>query len=56
MLAFPTDLSPVALTLTHPLLLAGLMIGCMNAWYWVAKEDRAMRDDRGEMDRDQHDA
>ena len=25
------------------LLVAGLVVGCMNAWYWVAKEDRAMR-------------
>jgi len=30
---------------TLPLLVAGLMIGCLNAWHWVAKEDKAMRDE-----------
>jgi ATP synthase protein I len=30
---------------TLALLMAGLAIGCFNAWHWVAKEDRAMRDD-----------
>ncbi len=29
---------------TLALLVAGLAIGCMNAWHWVAKEDKAMRD------------
>ena len=37
---------------THPwtlaLLVAGLMLGCWNAWHWVAKEERAMREDRNE--------
>ena len=27
------------------LLIVGLFIGCLNAWHWVAKEDRAMRRD-----------
>jgi len=31
---------------TLALLVAGLAIGCMNAWRWVAKEDRAMREDQ----------
>jgi len=31
---------------TLALLVAGLAIGCLNAWHWVAKEDRAMRDER----------
>jgi ATP synthase protein I len=31
---------------TLALLMAGLAIGCMNAWHWVAKEDQAMRDER----------
>ena len=26
-------------------LLIGLMIGCLNAWYWVMKEDKEMHDD-----------
>ncbi len=28
---------------TLALLVAGLAIGCINAWHWVDKEDRAMR-------------
>ena len=31
---------------TLALLIAGLMIGCLNAWHWVAKEEQAMRDER----------
>lgn len=31
---------------TLALLMAGLVIGCLNAWHWVAKEDQAMRDER----------
>lgn len=30
---------------TLALLVAGLAIGCFNAWHWVAKEDKAMRDE-----------
>ena len=34
---------------THPwtlaLLMAGLVLGCFNAWYWVRKEDQAMAKD-----------
>jgi ATP synthase protein I len=30
---------------TLALLMAGLAIGCLNAWHWVAKEDKAMRED-----------
>lgn len=25
-------------------LVAGLLMGCWNAWHWVSKEDKAMRD------------
>ena len=32
-------------------MIAGLAIGCLNAWLWVAKEDQAMR----EEDEDQND-
>lgn len=28
---------------TLMLLVAGLILGCLNAWQWVAKEDEAMR-------------
>jgi ATP synthase protein I len=31
---------------TLALLLAGLSIGCLNAWHWIAKEDRAMREEQ----------
>jgi ATP synthase protein I len=31
---------------TLALLMAGLTIGCFNAWRWIAKEDRAMRAQR----------
>ena len=31
---------------TLALLVAGLLIGCWNAWHWVAKEDQAMRDEQ----------
>ncbi|MBF0245644.1 MAG: AtpZ/AtpI family protein [Planctomycetes bacterium] len=27
---------------TLALLMAGLVIGCFNAWHWVSKEERAM--------------
>ena len=30
---------------TLALLVAGLALGCLNAWHWVAKEDLAMRDE-----------
>lgn len=30
---------------TLALLVAGLSLGCLNAWHWVAKEERAIRDD-----------
>jgi ATP synthase protein I len=35
---------------TLALLVAGLMIGCLNAWLWVAKEEKAMREEREEDD------
>jgi ATP synthase protein I len=28
---------------TLALLVVGLAIGCLNAWHWVAKEEKAMR-------------
>ena len=37
---------PGAHSWTLALLVAGLMIGCWNAWHWVAKEEQAMRDER----------
>jgi ATP synthase protein I len=35
---------------TLALLVAGLAIGCLNAWRWVAKEDKAMRDEQEDAD------
>ncbi len=35
---------------TLALLVAGLAIGCLNAWLWVAKEDKAMRDEKDDHD------
>jgi ATP synthase protein I len=35
---------------TLALLVAGLAIGCWNAWQWVAKEDRAMQEEQREHD------
>lgn len=31
---------------TLALLAAGLVLGCVNAWHWVVKEDAAMHDER----------
>jgi len=31
---------------TMALLIAGLVLGCFNAWIWIAKEDAAMHSDR----------
>jgi ATP synthase protein I len=31
---------------TLALLVAGLMIGCLNAWHWVAKEEKAMKEEQ----------
>jgi ATP synthase protein I len=35
---------------TLALLVAGLVIGCFNAGHWVAKEDKAMRDEQEDDD------
>ena len=35
---------------TLALLVAGLVIGCLNAWHWVAKEDKAMREEQDDND------
>ena len=35
---------------TLALLVAGLCLGCLNAWRWVASQDQAMRDDRERKD------
>lgn len=35
---------------TLTLLVAGLVIGCWSAWQWVAKEDKAMREEQDDDD------
>ena len=35
---------------TLMLLVIGLVIGCLNAWYWVSKEDKEMRDNQEDND------
>jgi ATP synthase protein I len=35
---------------TLALLVAGLALGCFNAWHWVAKEEAQMRDEREDDD------
>ena len=35
---------------TLALLVAGLAIGCFNAWIWIAKEDKAMREEQEDND------
>lgn len=37
---------PGRISWTLSLLLLGLLLGCANAWNWMAKEDKAMRDDQ----------
>jgi ATP synthase protein I len=35
---------------TLTLLIIGLCLGCLNAWHWVAKEDKAIRDESEDKD------
>ena len=35
---------------TLTLLIIGLIVGCANAWHWVAKEDKAIRDEQADSD------
>lgn len=35
---------------TLALLMAGLAIGCFNAWHWIDKEDKAMHEKQGDSD------
>jgi len=41
---------PGAHAWTLALLAAGLVVGCANAWRWVAKEDEAMKEDQNDND------
>src|SRR5208282_6785737 len=35
---------------TLTLLVIGLAIGCLNAWHWVSKEDKEMREEQEDND------
>jgi ATP synthase protein I len=35
---------------TLALLMAGLCVGCLNAWHWVAKQDKSMHEDQEDKD------
>ena len=35
---------------TLALLVVGLAIGCLNAWHWVSKEDKAIREEQEDND------
>jgi ATP synthase protein I len=41
---------PGQLSWTLTLLVTGLVIGCLNAWHWVSKQDREMRDEQEDHD------
>lgn len=41
---------PGGFSWTLALLVAGLAIGCFNAWRWVEKEDKAMRNEQEDGD------
>jgi len=41
---------PGAHSWTLSLLVAGLFLGCLNAWHWVAKEEDAIRKDEEKTD------
>jgi ATP synthase protein I len=44
------DKHPGTHSWTLMLLVAGLSIGCLNAWRWVAKEDREMGENQEDSD------
>ena len=41
---------PRAHSWTLMLLVAGLVIGCANAWHWVSQQDKAMQDEPVDKD------
>ena len=41
---------PGARSWTLTLMLAGLVLGCANAWHWIAQQDRQIHDDKDEPD------
>jgi ATP synthase protein I len=45
---------PGAHSWTLTLLLAGLVIGCLNAWHWVAREEKSIREEQAEEEGEKH--
>ena len=41
---------PGSYSWTLMLLVIGLVIGCLNAWHWVAKENKEMQEDQEDND------
>ena len=41
---------PTSFSWTMTFLIIGLFIGCLNAWYWVIKEDKEMHQDKKQKD------
>jgi len=41
---------PGSYSWTLMLLVIGLVIGCLNAWHWVDKQDKAMREEQEDHD------
>ncbi len=39
---------PQSFSWTLSLLIIGITLGCINAWYWVNKEDKEMNNDKEE--------
>ena len=37
---------PVSFSWTLTMLIVGLLIGCLNAWHWVEKENKAMHEEQ----------
>jgi ATP synthase protein I len=37
---------PLSFSWTLTMLIVGLFIGCLNAWHWVEKENRAMHEEQ----------
>ncbi len=40
---------------TLMLMVGGLLLGCWNAWYWISVEQRAIRDDEADDNREESD-
>ncbi len=41
---------PSTYSWTLMLMLIGLIIGCLNAWHWVFREEQALQDDQEDKD------